>query len=76
MVGVEFSWSTGGVEVRYSSGGQVEVGKVRQTADSASAAGGELRAAKIATGPLAHCTWSTPPLSHLPPSHSFEKYIS
>ena len=42
-VGVEFSWSTGGVEVRYSSGGQVEVGKVRQRADSGQcvAAGGE-----------------------------------
>ena len=59
--------STGEVQFSWSTGGQVEVGKVRQTADSA---GGKLQAAKIATGPLAHCSWCSPPLSHLTPSHS------
>ena len=46
----------------------MEVGKVRQTAGRA---GGKLRAAKIATGPLAHCNRCSPPIISFTPFHSF-----
>ena len=42
----------------------MEVGKVRQTAGRA---GGKLRAAKIATGPLAHCSPCSSPIISFTP---------
>ena len=42
----------------------MEVGKVRQTAGRA---GGKLQAAKIATGPLAHCNRCSPPIISFTP---------
>ena len=70
--GVSFRYSLDGVhctvQVRYSLGGvQVDRWKWARSDRQRAEPGGKLRAAKIATGPLAHCSRCSPPIISFTP---------